>query len=106
VADPLQRNIDRNSIARVPAVVQVVAVVDVVDVDIIGVVPVIPPIFWPWVNRTDPIAVVLEAGISSNNQEGEAIDSEPMVRPKISTIPVVRDVVAAVAAALLPGAVV
>lgn len=34
------------------------------------------------------------------------MDAEPMLRPKVSAKPVVRDAVAAVAATLLPGAVV
>jgi hypothetical protein len=48
----------------------------------------------------------LEAGISAHNKEGTAVDSEPMLRPKVSTEPVVRDAVAVVAATLLPSAVV
>src|SRR5437870_2922088 len=104
---PLKRDTDRNSRGGgIPAVVQVIAVVGVVDIDVVGVVPVIPPVFRPWVNGTDPVALVLEAGISANHPEGEALDSEPMVRSKVSTEPVVRDAVAAVAATLLPGAVV
>lgn len=102
----LQRDIDRNSATGIPAVVQVVAVVNVVYVDVIGVVPVISPIFRPRINRTDPIALVLEARVSPDHQEGEGVDSEPVAGPKVSTVPVVRDAVAAVAAPLLPGAVV
>jgi hypothetical protein len=89
-----------------PAVEQVIAVVDVADIDIVGVIPVRRPGFWPRVNETEPIAAVLEAGISAHNQEGEPIDSEPMFRPKVSTESIVRNAVAVVAAALLPGAVV
>jgi hypothetical protein len=48
----------------------------------------------------------LEAGISAHNKEGLAVDSEPMVGPKGSTETVVRNAVAVVAAALLPGAVI
>ena len=87
-------------------VVQVISIVGVVDIDVIGVVPVIPPVFRPWVNGTDPVALVLEAGISAHDQEGAALDSESMIRPEVSTEPVVRDAVAAVSATLLPGTVV
>jgi hypothetical protein len=48
----------------------------------------------------------LEAGISAHNQEGEAVDAEPMALAKISTEAIVRNTVAIVAAALLPAAVV
>ncbi len=89
-----------------PAVEQVVAVIDVGDINVVGVVPVIRPVFRPWVHETEPIAAVLEAGISAHNKEGQAVDSKPMLRPKVSTEPVVRDAIAAVAATLLPSAVV
>jgi hypothetical protein len=102
---PLQRNADGNSGAGIPAVEQVIAVVDIHDIDVIVVVPVIPPIFRPWVNETEPIAAVLEAGISAHNQEWQSVDAEPMVWPKVSTEPVVRDAIAVIATALLPSAV-
>ena len=104
---PLKRDADRNSRGGgIPAVIQVITVVGVVDIDVVGVVPVISPVFRPWINGTNPIAVVLEAGISANDQKGEALDSEPMVRPKVSAEPVVRDAIPAVAAALFPCAMV
>jgi hypothetical protein len=102
----LKRDADSDSGIGIPAVVQVVAVVDVGDVDVVSVVPVIAPVFWPWVDETDPIAPVLEARISAYNQKGQAVDAESMVRPKVSTEPVIRDAVAVVAAALLPAAVI
>ena len=104
--DPLHRDADCNSNGGIPAVEQVIAVVDVVDIDVVGVVPVIRPVFWPWVNETEPIALVLEAWISAHNKEGEAVDAEAMVLTKVSTETVVRNTVAVVAAALLPSAVV
>jgi len=102
----LHRDADRNSGLGIPAVEQVIAVVDVHDIDVIRVVPVIPPVFWPRVNETEPIAAVLEAGISAHNQEGQSVDAESMVRTKVSTKPVVRDAVAVVATTLLPSAMV
>ena len=103
---PLHRDADCNSDIGIPAVEQVIAVVGVGDVDVICVVPVIRPVFWPWVNRTEPIATVLEARVPANNQEGKTVDSESMLRPKVSTEPVVGDAVAVVATTLLPIAVV
>jgi hypothetical protein len=85
---------------------QVIAVIDVGDINFVGVVPVIRPVFWPWVNDTEPIALILEARVSAHNQKGLAVDAEPMLRPKVSTESVVRDAVAVVAATLLPSAVV
>jgi len=81
---------------------QVIAVIGVGYVHVIGVVPVIRPGLGPRVNEADPIAVVLEAGISANNKERLVIDSELMLWAEISTVPVVRNAVPVVAAALLP----
>ena len=81
---------------------QVIAVIDVDYVHVIGVVPVIRPGLGPRVNEADPIAVVLEARISSNNKEWLVINSELMLRSEISTVPVVRNAVPVVAAALMP----
>ncbi len=104
--DPLKRETDRNSGAGIPAVVQVIAVVDVGDIDVVVVVPIVAPVFRPRINGTYPIAAVLKARVSANNQEGETVDPESMLRPKVSAESVVRDAVAAVAATLLPRAVV
>ena len=102
----LHRYADRNSDVGIPAIEQVIAVVNVRDVDVVSVVPVIPPVFWPWVNEADPIAAVLEAGISAHNEESEAGDAETMILTKVSAETVIRNAVAVVASALLPGAVV
>ena len=102
----LHRDADRDSDVGKPAVKQVVTVVHVGHVNIVVVVPVIAPVFRPRVNQTDPIAVILEAREAAYNQEGQAVNAETMVRPKVSAEPVVRDAVAVVATALLPGAVV
>jgi len=48
----------------------------------------------------------LEAGISAHNEEGKAVDPEPVVLTEISAEAIVRNTVAMVAAALLPVAVV
>src|SRR5450755_3498548 len=103
---PLQRDVDGNSLARVVAVVQVVAVIHIVDVNIVVVVPVVPPLIWPRVNRTDPVALVLEARVSAYNQEGKAVDAEVVAGAKVSAVPVIRNAVATVAATLLPRAVI
>jgi len=90
----------------IPAVVHVVAIVDVRHVNVVVVVPVFSPVFGPRVNRTDPVTVVLEAGISAYNQKWQAADSETVIRTKVSAVTILRNTVAVVAAALLPGAVV
>jgi len=103
---PLHRNADGNSNPGIPAVIHVVPVADVRNIDVIGVIPVICPGPRPWVNETNPIPLVLEARISTDDQERKPVDSEPMLRPKVPTVAIVRDPVTAVAATLLPGAVV
>ena len=102
----LQRDVDRNALAGIPAVVEVIAVVHVVDVDVVVVVPVISPGFRPWVNGTDPITLVLEARVSAYHQEGKSVDAESVAGAEVSAVAVVRNAVAAVATALLPGAVI
>src|ERR1700722_4663870 len=103
---PLHRNANGNSNPGIPAVIHVVPVVRVRNIDVIGVIPVICPGPRPWVNETNPMTLVLETRISTNHQERKPVDSEPMLRPKVSTVSVVRDAITAVAATLLPGAVV
>ena len=103
---PLHRDADRYCDVGIPAVVQVVAVVGVGDVHVVVVIPVIAPVFRPWVNKTYPIALILEAWVPTNDQEGQAIDAEPMVTTKVSAVTVVRDTVAVISATLLPVAVV
>ncbi len=104
--DPLHRDADCYSNTGIPAVVHVIPVVHVSDVNIVVVVPVISPGFGIGVNRADPIAVVLKARVSADNQEGKTSDSEPMFRPEVSTEPVVRYPVSTVATTLLPCAMV
>ena len=103
---PLHRDADRNSDVGITTVVQVIAVVSVGDVDVVVVKPIIAPVLRPWVNETDPIALILEARVSANNHEGQAIDAEPMVATKVSAVTVVRDSIALISATLLPVAVV
>jgi hypothetical protein len=104
--EPLHRDAYRNSDIGIPAVEQIVAVIDIGDVNVVRVVPVIRPISWPRVNHAEPIAAVLEAGISAHNEEGEAVDAEPVVLTEISAEALVRNAVAVVTSALLPVAVV
>ena len=104
--DPLERDVDRNSLAGIPAVVHVVAIVDIVDIDVVVVVPVISPGLRPGVDGADPIALVLEARVSAYDQEGEGIDAESVARPKVSAVAVVRNAITSVAPALLPGTVI
>jgi hypothetical protein len=100
----LHRDADRNSDGGISAVEQVIAIVNVVDVDVVGVIPVIRPVPWPGVNKAKPITTLLEAGVSANDQEGQAFNSEPMAWTKVSMKAAVRDSVATIAATLLLGA--
>ena len=104
--EPLHRDADRNSDVGIPAVVQVVAIVDVHDIDFIVVVPVISPVLRPGVNHAEPVAAVLEAGISAHNHEGQAVDAESMVPAEVPAVAVVGDAVAVVTPTLSPSAVV
>src|ERR1700686_491373 len=104
--ESLHCDTDRNSGVRIPGPVQVVAAICVNDINIVGVVPIVPPVFRPWVNGTEPIALVLEPWKSAHNQEGKARDAESVIPAKVSAETIVRNVITAVATALLPGAVV
>jgi hypothetical protein len=77
--EPLERNADCNAGTGIPTVIHVVAVVYVGDVNVVIVVPVGSPVIRPWINRAEPVAVVLEAGISADYQEGETADAEAVV---------------------------
>ena len=102
----LKRDTDRNSRVGIPAVVHVIAIIDIGDINVVVVVPVISPVFRPRVNRTDPIALVLEAWVSPYNHERQRVDSKSMIPSKVSAVAVVRNAVAAIATTLLPGAMV
>ena len=85
------------------SILQVVAiVVDAADIDVVGPVPVILPVFRPWVDGTEPIAVILETGMARLDTEWQAVDAEPMLRSEVPMVPVVRHAVAFVAATLIP----
>jgi len=102
----LHRDVDCNADVGIPAVVHVVAVVDIVHIHFVVVVPVISPVLGPWVDRTEPITLVLEAWISAYNQERPAVDTEAMIRSKINAEAVVWDAIAVITATLLLGAVI
>ena len=103
---PLERNANCNSgSAWISAVVQVIAVVQVRDINIISLIPVAPPVFRVWVNGAEPISTVLETWIAPDFHERQAVDAEPVIPAIVAAVIVVRDAIAAVTAALLPGAV-
>ena len=102
----LHRDADCNSDIGIPAVVHVVAVVGIDNINVVVVVPVISPVFRPRVKGADPITLILEARVSPHNLKGKAVDTKPVVLPKVSAVAVVRDTVAAIPAALLPVAMV
>ena len=101
----VQVEADGNAIAGISAVVQVIAITVVVHVYIIVVVPIGIPVLRPRVNQTEPIAAVMEAAMPANIPHGETVDAEPVILAIVATETILRNTIAAVAAALLPGAV-
>ena len=88
------------------AVVHIVAVISVIDEDIVVIVPIIRPVLGPWVLKRYPVAFVLEARVSAISSERQAGNPEPMLWAKVAAIAFLGNPVAAVSAALLPGAVI
>jgi hypothetical protein len=89
----------------IPAVVQVIAAIAVIDVNIVGLVPGVSPVFRIRINKSEPIAIVLEAWEPAHHQERKAVDAEPVIPAIVATEIIVGNAVAVVAAALLPSAV-
>ena len=81
---------------------QVIPVV-IVNVNVVSIVPIISPTFWPRVNQHEPKPAVLEAGIPPND-DGAAVEAEPVPAAEVEREAVLRNIVATVAAALIPGA--
>jgi hypothetical protein len=102
----LHGDADRNPHAGIVAVVHVVAVVSISDVDVVIVVPVVRPVLRPRVEKRNPITLVLESGVPVINRKGEAVEPKPVLRAEIAAIAVLGNPIAAIATALLPGAVV
>ena len=69
--DKLHRDIDGDTDAGIPAVVEVIAAVDVIHINVVIVIPVIAPVFRPRVDFAKPITLVLEAWESANHQKGQ-----------------------------------
>jgi hypothetical protein len=89
----------------IPAVVQVIAAIAVIDVNIVSLVPGVSPVFRISINKSEPIAIVLEAWEPAHHQERKAVDAEPVIPAIVATEIIVGNAVAVVAAALLPSAV-
>ncbi len=102
---PIQVDADGNSVLRIPTIVQVIAVTGVVNVHIIVLIPVARPIFRPRVNNIKVKTVVLESRMSANHRYGMTIDPERVGRPEMPSVPVLRNPVTVVTAALPPIAV-
>src|ERR1035437_5857165 len=88
----------------IPAVEQVVAIAVVIDIDIVRLIPVGSPILGIWIHHAEPIAAVLEPRIGADDQEGEVVDVEEVIRPVVAAEIAIRNSVAVVPATLLPAA--
>ncbi len=100
-----KRDADCNSRgARIPAVEQVIPVIVVVDVNIVGLVPVVSPVLRIRIDRGEPIATVLEARITAYHHEWEIVNAERVIPAIVAAVVGLRNAIAVVAAALLPGA--
>ena len=98
----LEYDTDSDCVAGISAVVQVIPVV-VANVHIVGGIPVLAPAFRPRVNHHEPKAVLPEAWITAN-YSGLAGDAEPVLIAEIECESGIRNVVAAIAAAFSPSA--
>jgi len=89
---------------RIAAVVQVVAVV-VIDVNVIGGVPVVGPVFRPRIEHHERISLVLETRISQIHN-WDPTEVEVVLPAEIETEASLRNIVAAIPAALRPSSMV
>ena len=96
---------DGDAILGIPTVIQVIAVPGVVYIHIVVVVPVVGPVFRPRVNQTEPKTAVAEAAMPANVHHGKTLEAEPVIMAVVAAETGLRNAVAAVTAALLPGAV-
>ena len=102
----LHRNADGYAHSRISPVVQVISIVGVRQIHVVVVVPVVSPICWPRVDHAEPITAVLKAWITTFIKKGQTANSESMGRPEVSTEPLFGYAISAVAASLLPVAVI
>src|ERR1017187_10156000 len=100
----LQRHGNGKPDVRIAAVVEVVSIV-VVDVNVICAIPVFRPVFRIWIDQQERVAAVEEARIS-HVHNGAASHAEEVFAAETEIEAGLRNVVTAVASALLPGAVV
>jgi len=98
----LHLNGDRETKSWLPAVVQVITIV-IVDVHIVILVPVLPPLLRPRVNQEERKAAVVETRVPVVH-DGARLYPERVLITEIHTEAILGDVIAAVASALHPSA--
>src|SRR5579859_8024834 len=84
---------------------QVVPVAMVGYVDVIGLVPSASPVLRVGIQHCEPVAVVLETGISSFVRERKGVDPEYVLIAVVIAVIIIRNAVAVITASLLPTAV-
>src|ERR1039458_2534238 len=100
----LQRHGDGKPDVRIAAVVEVVSIV-VVDVNVIRAIPVFRPVFRIWIDQQERVGALEEARIT-HVHNGATSHAEEVLAAETEIEAGLRNVVTAVASALLPGAMV
>jgi hypothetical protein len=96
---------DCDPVIRVSAIAQIISAIVVIHPNVIVFIPIASPVLRPRINEAEPVAAVLKAAISANIHHWETVDAEPVILTIVGTVTVIRNAIAVVSAALLPGAV-
>ena len=94
---------DGNAIVGISVVAKIISPIIENHIHVIAVVPIARPGFRPRIDHTEPKAAVLEALLSANIHHVQTTEEEPVILAVILIETGIRDAVAVVTAALLPG---